>query len=146
MRLVIFTFSILLFGCSSDCNTKSTFFESGKVKTHAYFINCDEKQGTEKVEYTEQGSIISILQNYTQKDSSICKQFYENNAVKSITVKKNGNLHGEQKHYYHDGPVREMINYQNGKKEGKTFIYDDEGNATRQLIFKNDTLLEEINL
>lgn len=146
MRLTILTLSIIIFSCSSDCNTKSTFFESGNVKTHSYFINCDEKEGNETIEYAEEGNIVSIQQNYTENDSSVRKLFYDNSAVRSIITKKKNLIHGEQKHYYADGPVREMINYVNGKKEGKTFIYDDLGNPTQQLTFRSDSLIESIAL
>lgn len=145
MKIVLLFIALITFGCSTDCNLESTFFESGKIKTKSLFIDCNSDKGKEIVTYNETGNVIEIEKHFYNNDSSILKKHYDNGSIKSIQIKKSKLLNGEQKYYYHNGPIREVLCYKNGLKNGNSFIYDDEGKPTSQLTFQNDSLIERIN-
>lgn len=85
------------------------------------------------VNFTEEGKYITGLKD------GLWKSFYTNNKLKSKGNYAQGNPDGLQLFYFEDGKLKEEQNFQMGIREKTWKKYDEEGNVTLVISYKNDT-------
>lgn len=143
MKKLIHLIPLFLIGCGDNCDIKTTFFESGEVKTLQQNIDCDASNGIENIVYTKTGSIIKIEHKLPEYDSISKKLYFKNGNLKSISFQVNHNKTGEHKKFFKSGGTKSLTSYLNGKKHGSAFEWYEDGKIRKQVIYNNDSLIQQ---
>ena len=80
------------------------------------------------------------------KNGKLVKSFfyYENQTVQEEYYFRCGALHGQQRRFYKNGKLAKTIPYSYGYRNGIGKLYDENGNLTQKVTFKNDSIIGEI--
>jgi antitoxin component YwqK of YwqJK toxin-antitoxin module len=113
-------------------NWKKYFhFKDGKLNGPSYTI-CDNNIWLDSGNYVN-GKVDGLYKTWGRPPNRWC---WENNY-------KLGLLNGETKHWINEGILDNKVHYVDGKKNGTTTYFYDNGQKAYELIYKNDTVINQ---
>ncbi|HEY8938364.1 MAG TPA: hypothetical protein VIM65_24255 [Cyclobacteriaceae bacterium] len=117
----------------------ATFFNKVNRKTNV------GKDGYWK-EFNKQGILISEGEYIKGVRNGLWKLYYETGELVIEETYVNGEMDGSFKSFYKNGQLISQGYYKNSKREGNFTIFDQAGLAVKTMRFKQDMLIEEIEL
>ena len=136
MKKLFYLALLFLTSCEDHCETKTTFFKSGELKTLQKNINCKLTYGIENIVYNKYGSIIQIEHRFYKNDSISRKLYFNNGNLKSTYFEINKNKTGKHIKFFKNGGVRSITPYLNGNKHGNSFEWYENGKVRKQVTYK----------
>jgi len=119
------------------------YYPSGKLKSEGKRTNF-ELDSIWKF-YTEQGFIQSEISYFEGKKNGEFKEYIvENDTVflSSITMYVNDNKQGKA-YYYLKGKLQKIIPYENNEMQGQSFEFDNTGEISAIVVYKNNELISK---
>jgi len=93
--------------------------------------------------------IISLTITFSCKQKTAIKKYYSSNSNKilserEIVSKEDSTLHGKAIWYSTNGKIRIKGNYRTNKKHGKWRFYDFDGSLSREKVYENGILINDM--
>jgi len=154
----ILFFLILIVFYSCDSGSKNKVDDKPTLESD----NCTNAVEYENAIYAEQlvaESYTGELKNYMGEDTTRIDFIheYDKGQIKHSTFYYyNGHkqeeywfqcrsLHGDIKFYHENGELAILIPYVYGRRDGEGYMYDSLGTVLQKVVFKNDSILEEVH-
>jgi antitoxin component YwqK of YwqJK toxin-antitoxin module len=147
MKPVIFIFVIvLIFGCSNNkTETIKEYYPNKKIfKEYTLDTSSNKRDTIEKTEYYPNGNIKVHGSYKNNLRDGLWEYYHPNGKLWSKGNFKEGKSEGIFTIYNEDGTLFMQSSYKNGKPDGKWIFYD-KGKKKKEIIFANDSIIQETN-
>jgi len=145
--VAVFSF-IMMTGCSMTDSpdtagvykVKKEYFTGGQIRSE--FLMSDESgQNGVMKQYGYDGHVTSMGRIKNGVNDGVEKWFDKQGRMIMKVMYVNGKKHGIQEAYYPNGDVMMSTTYVNSVKSGEAITYNQDGSINKQVIFKNNEIV-----
>lgn len=114
--------------------------KSPRVKEEKNKFRIDENGDTVRINYRENGTLLSEVTYRDGLRNGLAINFYENGEIKNEIIYKNNNKEGRATWYYENGVLYRETNYTGDQIDGVQKRYYDNGKLMAEVPYKNGQL------